>query len=276
MKGKLLFAARVLAAAFLLCTDASAQKAEDVTVPLAGGREMAAHLYAPEGAGPWPGVLVMPTMASVVRGQAESFDREYAQALAKEGYVTLTAAFVHPSLASRPHQPGTLEDIAAAARWLKARPEVKGGPLGAVGFSLGSIQAPRVSAQEPGLFQAIVGYYGLYNFETHPIRERLKGGLPPDPVKLAGKVDAPVLILHGEADDETRIDQAADFEKALKAAGKKVKLVVYPGAFHRFDRGPTEGSQSERSRDGHTYRLDAKARDGAWRQTLAWLKEHLK
>jgi len=276
MKGKLLFAAGLLAAALLVGARASAQRAEDVTIPAAGGREISAHLYVPEGAGPWPGVLVLPTMGSVVRSRAESSDRAYAQALAKEGFAALTAAFVHPSLKARPHQPGTLEDIAAAARWLKARPEAKGKPLGAVGFSLGSIQAPRVAAQNPGLFQAIVGYYGLYNFETHPIRERIKGPLPPDPVKLAGKVAAPVLILHGDADDETRIDQATDFEKALKAAGKKVKLVVYPGAYHRFDRGPIEGSQSERSPAGHVYRLDEKARDDAWKQTLAWLREHLK
>jgi len=95
------------------------------------------------------------------------------------------------------------------------------------------------------------------------------------PVDVAAEVGAPVLLLHGARDDETPLDQAELMRDALVKAGKVVELAVYPGAFHRFDRGPGSGVQRERSREGYTYRLDDGAREDAWNRTLAWFRKYL-
>jgi dienelactone hydrolase len=64
---------------------------------------------------------------------------------------------------------------------------------------------------------------------------------------------------------------------ALREARKKVELVEYKGAFHRFDRGASAAMRgSDRSAQGYTYRKDASAAADAYRRTVQWLKDHLR
>ena len=266
-------AAAVAAGFVFLTTTAWAQKSLDVTIKGKDNRSYRAKLYVPNAAGPAPGVLVLHTMGGFIAGEAENSDRAYGQALAKEGFVALVPDYAHANLKDKPHQPAINDDLVAMAKWLAARPEVGGKPLGIVGFSIGASYAVRVAAEEPAV-KAIVGYYGLYNFKT---QAALKGrSVPPGPTEIASKVNVPMLVLHGSADDETKLDQANDIKAALEKAGKRVELVVYPGAYHRFDRGPTAKMQGEKSPAGHTYRTDAKARDDAWKRTVTFFKEQLK
>ncbi len=57
-----------------------------------------------------------------------------------------------------------------------------------------------------------------------------------DPVELvrSGQVpdDLPVLLLHGDADDEVELAQSQTFEAALAQAGSDVRLDVLPGVTH--------------------------------------------
>jgi len=64
-------------------------------------------------------------------------------------------------------------------------------------------------------------------------------------------------------------------ESALKSAGKKVELVVYPDAYHRFDRGPTARMSGNRTRDGYIYQYNDAAAKDAWMRTVAWLHAFL-
>lgn len=52
------------------------------------------------------------------------------------------------------------------------------------------------------------------------------------PVKLAARADAPVLLIHGKEDTVVKIEQSRRMERALKAAGKPVELVVLEGEDH--------------------------------------------
>ncbi len=52
------------------------------------------------------------------------------------------------------------------------------------------------------------------------------------PVKLAARSDAPVLLIHGKDDTVVPIEQSRRMERALKAAGKPVELVVLDGEDH--------------------------------------------
>lgn len=58
--------------------------------------------------------------------------------------------------------------------------------------------------------------------ETAPLRAT-------SPASHADQVRVPVLLMHGESDWTVRIDQSVAMDKALKAAGKKVRFVRFPG-----------------------------------------------
>jgi dienelactone hydrolase len=51
-------------------------------------------------------------------------------------------------------------------------------------------------------------------------------------VTRADRIDAPVLLLHGEADNIVPVAQARDMERALRAHGADVVAKYYPGAGH--------------------------------------------
>ena len=62
---------------------------------------------------------------------------------------------------------------------------------------------------------------------------------------------------------------------ALEAANKTVDLVIYPGAYHTFDRGPSASMRGKRHPKGYTYRKDDAAAKDAFQRTIDWLKKHL-
>jgi carboxymethylenebutenolidase len=80
----------------------------------------------------------------------------------------------------------------------------------------------------------------------------------------AQRVSAPLLGLFGEADAGIPVETVRANERRLREQGKKVEIVVYPGAPHAFfnDARP------------HIYHKDAS--EDAWRRTLAWFREHLR
>ena len=258
-KRKYLAALLILAAGI-----AHAQKREDISIRLPDNRSLSAVLYVPDKAPPAPSVMVLHT----AYGALEAFDDRYAQALAAEGFVALAPNYIHPSHGNRLWSPAVTRDMAALVDYLRQRPESKDMPVGTVGFSLGS-RGLLLAAQRPEV-QAVVVYYGSFD-----VRKEKGLKLPPAaivPMDVAREVNAAVLLLHGDADDEIPIGSARAMAAALRDAGKKVELVEYKGAYHRFDRGPA-GSVS---RSAYTYRRDDAAAADAFARTVRWLKEHLR
>lgn len=102
--------------------------------------------------------------------------------------------------------------------------------------------------------QAIVSLYGASDLTTilaqstpHglnvrvPALQLLLGGQPdtvPDLARLASPVfhvdatDPPLLMLHGDQDDQMPIEQSRELEAEYRALGLAVQLVVVPGAGH--------------------------------------------
>jgi carboxymethylenebutenolidase len=140
-----------------------------------------------------------------------------------------------------------------------------------VGFSLGA-RGLLLTASDQHI-KAVVVYYGSYD-----TRQSRNPVFPPDfrtPIDVAAQVNAAVLLLHGEADDEIPLSEAQAMKAALTSAGKTVELVTYRGAYHRFDRGTAGGARSDRSPQGYTYRKDEAAAKDAFQRTIGWLKKHL-
>lgn len=169
--------------------------------------------------------------------------------------------------------PGYIRDLALAVDYLQARPEVQGRPIGIVGFSLGS-KGIQVAARHTGV-KAVVSYYGVFNLRILPQATKGLSVYPEMPVDVAEKIQAPVLLLHGEWDDETPLNQAESMRDALKKGGKVHELVVYPRAYHNFDRGWQGIRPDGRGPEGYTYIRDPKAKEDAWKRTLAWFKKYL-
>ena len=136
-----------------------------------------------------------------------------------------------------------IEDLVAAAGYLKARPECTD-KIGVVGFCFGGGIANLVAVRVPDLAAAVTFY-----------------GVQPTAADAA-RIKAP-LLLHYAALDE-RINKGwPDYEAALKANGVKYEMHMYPGTNHAFlnDAGP---------------RYDEAAAKLAWSRTLAFLNEKLR
>lgn len=247
---------------------AASPEPREVSIPVGEDRAITGKLFPPAGPGPAPAVLVLHA-----RGGLEAADLACAADLADAGFVSLAVRYLNPKWSGQLSHPGYIRDLAMVLDFLVARPEVQGRPVGVVGFSLGS-KGVSLAARHPGV-KAVVSYYGVYDLRTLP-QTAGRSSYPPMPVDVAAQVGAPVLLLHGARDDETPLRQAEVMRDALVKAGKVVELVIYPDAYHRFDRVPAAGMmRGEVSREGFTYRLDSKAKEDAWNRTLAWFRKYL-
>lgn len=252
-------------AAFVFSSLTFAAERQEVKVPVEG-RSLSGTLFIPSAPLPAPAILVLHT-----RGGLESDDVSYAAELARAGFVSLAVAYLNPQWEGRPFHPAHTKDLPLVVDYLQTRPEVQGKPVGVVGFSIGAFHGVML-AQRPGV-KAGVGYYGAYDLRTFPPTKSMSS-YPPMPVDRVVSINAPVLLLHGDYDDEAPINQAYVMRDALIKAGKTVELVVYPKAYHRFDRGHPRWACG-RSTEGYYYCLDAKAKEDAWNQTLSWFRKYL-
>jgi carboxymethylenebutenolidase len=121
----------------------------------------------------------------------------------------------------------------------------RGGKVGAVGFCWGGGMVNRLAVAAGTTLDAGVVYYGP----------------APSPAEAA-RVEAPLLIHLAGLD--TRIAETEfPWITALRAAGKRVTYVDYPGANHAFNN------------DTSTERYDKAAADLAWGRTLRFFRRHL-
>jgi carboxymethylenebutenolidase len=243
------------AAAQQVPPDDSRLKAERVTIPSPNGTgSIKGYLVRPAaaGSGKLPGILVIhenrglnPHIEDVTRRIAlENF-----MALAPDG---LTSVGGYPGDDERGGQlfrqvdrGKMLEDLQAAAVWLKNRPDSTG-KLGATGFCFGGGVCNQLAVRMGPDIAAVVPYYGG------------APGLADVP-----RIRAAVLVHHGETD--TRLVQAwPQYEAALKAAGVVHEGHIYPGAGHGFNNDATPA------------RYHKAAAVEAWKRTIAWFNRYVR
>jgi len=236
----------------------------EVRLPGHGGDEIGGSLARPAGAGPWPALVLVHEVhgpSDHVRGMARRFAAEGFVAVAPdlwwrdrgkgfpEGATDLAVlkAFVETAPDAR-----MVGDLAAAARFLRTRPEVRRESVGAVGFCMGGIYAFHLAC-EPGAIRACVDLYGRLRYDR-PSPAKPRGNLD-----RVGELRCPFLGIFGGMDNLIPLKDVLALKESLGARGH---VVAYPRAGHAF---MNETRPSYREDD---------AKD-AWRRTLLFLRESL-
>ena len=222
---------------------------EMVEFPFAGGNT-GGYLASPK-QGSGPGVIVIQEWWGLVDHIKDLCDR-----FAQEGFVALAPDLYHGKSTKSPDEAGKLmmamrideaeRDLTAAAQYLLTLDSTTSDKVGVVGFCMGGALALYTATKNPQIGASVVFYGG------HP---KVKPDLP--------NLHAPVLGLYGEKDRSVTPASAHELERQVKALGKQIEVIVYPGADHGF------------FNDMRPEVYNAEAAADAWRRTLAFLRENL-
>jgi carboxymethylenebutenolidase len=217
-----------------------------------GKTRLVGYLYAPEGAGPHPAIVLMHGRAgaysSLKRGvhTAEALSarhRMWGEFWAGRGYVALLVdsfgprgygdGFPKHSYAERP--PAVSEqtvrplDAYGALKYLRSRADVASERIGVHGWSnggmtvLAAIDRARFDGNSLDAsegFKAAIAQYPSCRYQARQADYRPY---------------APLLVLAAEDDDEVSPQVCRTFAQTLRARGAALEFVMYEGAHHAYD-----------------------------------------
>jgi carboxymethylenebutenolidase len=244
-----------------ITTDTQGLTAGEVKIPVSDG-ETPAYRAMPAKGRNFPTVLVVQEIFGV-----HEHIKDICRRLAKAGYLAVAPEMyarqgdvskmsdigeIIKTVVSKVPDAQVMSDLDAAAKWAAAN----GGnanKLGVTGFCWGGRIVWLYAAHNPRL-KAGVAWYG-----------RLTGAAaeltPKHPVDVAGQLKAPVLGLYGGKDQGIPLDQVEKMREALKSAGSKSQIHVYPDAQHGFHADYRPSYSEADSKD-------------AWGRMMAWFKQH--
>ncbi len=243
------------ASALLSATFALPALADTTAIKVGVAQNMDAQLLTPDGAGPFPALLLLHTS-----GGLQAADLEYAKRLVDKGYVVLVPAFLDAyGIRARTRQlafTGSAQpiyaDLVASLEQLRGNAKVKADKLGAIGFSNGGYFALWLAAT--GRVRAGISYYGaLTRAGTDRSLSRFQ--------QAFSATSSPVLVLHGDSDSTVPVAKARELDAILRGAGTPHEVHTYADAEHRFDRD--QGA------------ANAAAAADAWQRSLSFLRRHL-
>ncbi|MDX3243213.1 dienelactone hydrolase family protein [Streptomyces sp. ME18-1-4] len=209
-----------------------------------------AYLVHPDGAGPFPAVLLYMDAFGLRPHLKKMADR-----LASTGYTVLVPNvfyrhgrapvidlpdFVGP--AERPEifqrigpliqsltPESTMADADAYLRGLAECPMARSGPVGVTGYCMGAGLALRTAGTYPDRVAAAAGFHGA----------GLASTAPDSPHLLADRIKGELYFGHADQDHALPPEQIERLDKALAAAGVLHRCEVYTGAHHGFTQADT-------------------------------------
>jgi dienelactone hydrolase len=190
--------------------------------------------------------------------------RKQAERLAKAGYVALAVDMYgkgklakHPDdakafMTEATKDPETVRArFDAALKLLKEQPQVDPGKIAAFGYCMGGTMALAMAKSGHPDLDAVAAFHA---------------GPPPGPPPEKGTVMARMLVLAGGADPFIPKEKLAAFEKDMKAAGAKLKVVTYPQVKHSFTNPAADSAGME------ALAYDAKTDRKSWDEAMKLLK----
>ena len=228
-----------------------------VNVPAPGGM-MPAHWMLPEGAGPFPAVVVLMEAFGLVR-----HIEEVAERLAGEGYAVLAPDLYYRQLPDNKvdytEVPRAIElmqtiddgafiqDLRAALAFLTDSGQVDIRRVAVTGFCMGGRLAFLAACSLPGEIAAAAPFYG--------------GGIHRH-LDQAAAIDCPLLLFFGARDALIPADQVEAIDQRLGALGKDYRIHRYAEADHGFFCDHRASHHPPSAAD-------------AWQQLRSFLRAHL-
>ena len=159
---------------------------------------------------------------------------------------------------------GDLKDEIAGVGFLESTGFIDAKRVGIWGGSYGGYMALMAIGKTPGVWSAAVDEYGILNWLTEvehsdPFMKQYNENLLGDPVKDRAIYEAssplkyirnetaPLLVLQGRNDIHVPPEEAEQVGAILKAEGRTVEVVYYPGEGHGFVRREDQRDELTRS-----------------------------
>ncbi len=143
----------------------------------------------------------------------------------------------------------SIGDITASAKWLASEGIADPERIAIVGWSYGGYAALQSAAIEPTLFKAVAAVAPVTDLNTlkreyanytvgRVVADFIGSGLHIEdgsPLRHAAKIKAPVLLVHGDMDQNVGVDHSAKMAAALESAGTPVQFLRYKDLDHQLD-----------------------------------------
>jgi len=212
---------------------------EQVTIHTQDG-DCPTHVLTPDGAGPWPAVILYMDAGGIRPALIEMATR-----LAGNGYVVLVPdlfyrfgpygplvpkalfesgdfmSVIGPLMATTDNHKAA-QDTTALLAYLDTRGDVAQPKIGTVGFCMGGGMALTAAGTFPDRVAAAASFHG----------GNLATDTPISPHLLAPKIEAEVYVAGADHDHSYPPEMAARLEKALDDAGVTYRAEIYEGAAH--------------------------------------------
>ena len=242
-------------------TDAFGLEAGEVKIPVKDG-EIPAYRALPFRGTSFPTVLVVEEVFGV-----HEHIKDICRRLAKAGYfavapelyarlgnvVKMTSIEEILRTVDRAPDSQMMSDLDATVAYAKTTAKANTAKLAITGFCRGGRTVWMYAAHNPNL-KAAVAWYG-------PLAGQPTEAMPKNPLDVVAQLKAPVLGLYAGKDQGIPPDQVEKMRAAMKAAGKKGEIVVYPDADHGFNADYRPSYNKAAAEDG-------------WKRMLAWFKQN--
>lgn len=245
---------------------------EPVTIRSFDGENIYGLMYLPRGAeGRRPPVVMM--LHGGPTSQARPYFDPVKQYLLARGYAVLDLNFRGSTgygqrftqLDNKRLRPNAVRDMQAAVEYLRARADVDGSRVAAMGGSYGGYMTLAAVAQLPEYFQAGVDFVGVANWisgleDASPqLRnsDRIEYGNIEDaadraffteisPLSYADRIRSPLMVVHGANDPRVPVGEADQIVRAVRHRGGDVEYLRFPDEGHGIARLPNRVTAYQR------------------------------
>jgi dipeptidyl aminopeptidase/acylaminoacyl peptidase len=208
------------------------------------GQSVEAIAWRPPGRGPFPAIIFIPGHLRTARDLAHK-----AEFFARHGFASLAITLPgYGKTEVRPDYvgPNTIEMLRVGYERFRREPYVDAARMGVFGYSRGAMAASLFVLGVPEIKAAVFGA-GVYDFKKAYDETRVPGirrnmereaGMTDQAIRERSsilqmeKLGCPVLILHGEQDENAPVSQALALRARLEALKKDFEIHLFPGRPH--------------------------------------------